>query len=298
MVTAVVLLGVLWANRGGESAGVDLDPPIAARDEVPRLTDPEATARAILEDWLAALNGKGSIEPFLATNYQIQRSDGSGGDRQQYLDAPAAIHEYDLGDDITALQANNTLTVTWNMRVTETIGRRFIDDVTADRLTVFEWIDDAWRIVGYGNFNPIESPRENDPDRDQVSDRPVASSRPPSESGPDDDRDEVWVPLVPVKTLPPILDGSPVSWSPLRPPAEVVPSVPTTTAPPSTTTPPVPTTTVPDNDRCTHPGNSGNTPAVTAPGRPCDLPVTPGNTAPPRNGDDSDGRHDRQKNRR
>lgn len=123
----------------------------------PVLADPEATARRLLEDWLSALDGFESPAPFLAANYQIQRADGSGANRQQFLENPATVHDFKVGDGLIAGQANNTLVVTWDLTVTETISGRFMDDVTADRLTVFEWIDVAWRIVGYGNFNPVET---------------------------------------------------------------------------------------------------------------------------------------------
>jgi hypothetical protein len=39
-------------------------------------------------------------------------------------------------------------------RLTEAIDGVQYTDVEAPRLTVFEWTGDAWKIVGYANFNP------------------------------------------------------------------------------------------------------------------------------------------------
>lgn len=130
-----------------------------ARDsgtDAPELSDPAATARTLVTDWLTALRDEDSdaIAEALAPNFQIQRADGSGTDRAGYLADPAVVEDFRIADDITARQDGDTLTVRWSLEVSETIDGRQYDNVRAPRLTAFVWRDGAWQILAYGNFNP------------------------------------------------------------------------------------------------------------------------------------------------
>ncbi len=123
----------------------------------PSLEDPATTAQELIVNWLEALKA-GDLEAVgdaMAPSFQIQRADGTFADRDAYLLKPAKVDAYVLGDEIVATQSANTLTVRWSIKVTETLDGVTYTDVEAPRLVVFEWQDDAWKIVGYSNFNPL-----------------------------------------------------------------------------------------------------------------------------------------------
>jgi ketosteroid isomerase-like protein len=128
--------------------------PADVGTSAPDLTDPVATATDLVTTWLETLRAGESVEDLMAPNFIIQRADGSSANRDEYLAKPAQVSEFTLGKDLSALQSGNTLTVRWSIRVTEAIDGVQYTDVEAPRLTVFEWTGDAWKIVGYANFNP------------------------------------------------------------------------------------------------------------------------------------------------
>jgi hypothetical protein len=120
----------------------------------PILDNPEETARQLVTTWLTALKNEESVEDLVSENFQIQRADGSGADKEAYLDDPATVQDFTINEDISASQAGNTLSVRWSIRVTEDVNGVSYQDVSAPRLTVFEWVNDRWLVVGYANFNP------------------------------------------------------------------------------------------------------------------------------------------------
>ena len=127
----------------------------------PTLDNPSATARELLTTWLTTLQNGESVADIIAPNFQLQRADGSGVDRDEYLANQALVTEFVLGDEVYAVQSGQTLTVRWNILVSEEIDDVLYENIQAPRLTVFEWIDGAWLIVGYANFNPV-LPSEDD----------------------------------------------------------------------------------------------------------------------------------------
>jgi ketosteroid isomerase-like protein len=128
----------------------------SSESSAPTLDDPAVTARGLIINWLDALKDKDldAVADAMAPSFQIQRADGSSADRAEYLAKPATVESYTLSDEIVATQSGNTLTARWSIRITEVLNGISYNDVTAPRLTVFEWQDGAWLIVGYANFNP------------------------------------------------------------------------------------------------------------------------------------------------
>jgi hypothetical protein len=120
----------------------------------PQLADPVATATELVTAWLETLKSGESVADLMAPNFEIQRADGSGANRNEYLANQAAVDDYTLSDTVIASQSGNTLSVRWSLQVSEEINGVQYDDVDAPRLTVFEWTGEAWQIVGYANFTP------------------------------------------------------------------------------------------------------------------------------------------------
>jgi hypothetical protein len=128
-----------------------------ASRSAPEVKDPAATARRLVIGWLTALQEQDAAEiaDSLAPNFQIERADGSGTDRAGYLEKPAVVTDFTLGDEVTALQSGNTLTARWSVKVSEQINENEYRDVEAPRLTTFVWHKGRWKILSYANFNPI-----------------------------------------------------------------------------------------------------------------------------------------------
>jgi hypothetical protein len=126
-----------------------------SQSTAPTLENPSLTARQLLTTWLTTLQSEESVADIIAPNFQLQRADGSGVNREEYLANQASVSEFVIGEEIFAYQSGQTLTVRWKILVSEEIDGVLYENVDAPRLTVFEWIDGAWLIVGYANFNPV-----------------------------------------------------------------------------------------------------------------------------------------------
>lgn len=197
----VVVLGIFMqtaflAGCGGGAADTD-SKPLPSESEsvaVPVLADPTESARQLVTVWLEALAAGESVEDLIAPNFQILRSDGSAANRDQYLAQQARISEFEIGNELFAYQAGRTLTVRWTIKVTEDVGGVLYDDVVAPRLTVFEWIDGRWLIVGYANFNPVSTLSGDDAAESQSLRVSLGSAELTPVSGSDLHLDQVTIP--------------------------------------------------------------------------------------------------------
>ncbi|MEI7993118.1 MAG: hypothetical protein WCH93_11925 [Actinomycetota bacterium] len=90
---------------------------LPATDEPPVLADADAVGRELARQFITILKNKDTVAlgDFLAGAFQIQRADGTGANRLEYLDADINISSFELGPDVTAIQETNTLTVRWSL---------------------------------------------------------------------------------------------------------------------------------------------------------------------------------------
>lgn len=123
---------------------------------VPTLTDPAATGRELASQFITILKNKdqAALVDFLAAGFQIQRADGSGADRAQYLATEINISSFEMGKDVTAVQDGATLTVRWSLMLDETINGVSTGKAEAPRLSTFVWENNGWRLLSHANFNP------------------------------------------------------------------------------------------------------------------------------------------------
>lgn len=123
---------------------------------VPTLTDPSATGRELAERFITILRDKdnGALADFLAAGFQIQRADGSGANRAEYLATDIKISSFELGETVTAVQDGATLTVRWSLMLDETINGEVTGKAQAPRLSTFVWENNGWRLLSHANFNP------------------------------------------------------------------------------------------------------------------------------------------------
>ena len=126
-----------------------------ARDSaVPVLADPAATGRSLATEFLEILQkgDTGELDAFLDDSFQLQRADGSGANKAEYLANPAKVQAFKLGAELSAVQSGAVLSVRWSVVIDETINGKQIEKGEAPRLSAFVWRGDRWRLMAHANF--------------------------------------------------------------------------------------------------------------------------------------------------
>lgn len=148
-VLALVLVAVALVGAACSS-----DDEVSGSD-APALADLDATGRELATEFLTILQDGDvdELREFLADGFQIQRADGSGATKAEYLENPAQIDSFELGDTLTAVQQGDVLTVRWTLRVSEVIDGEAFGTGEAPRLSTFVYVDGRWRLLSHANFN-------------------------------------------------------------------------------------------------------------------------------------------------
>lgn len=120
-----------------------------------RLDDPAATGRELVSEFLTILSTEEApgLEDFLADGFQLQRADGSGGTKAEYLETHAVVESFVLGESLTAVQQGDLLTVRWSVEVDESVGGTDFSSDEAPRLSVFVREGGDWKLLAHANFN-------------------------------------------------------------------------------------------------------------------------------------------------
>ena len=134
---------------------VGAGPAGASSRTAPKLKDPAVTARALVTEYLTILQREdtAALAKFLAPAFQLQRADGTGADKREYLADPATVTAFTIAETLTARQDGDVLTVRWGVGVDSVINGAVQASGTAPRLSTFVWRDGRWRLVSHGNFN-------------------------------------------------------------------------------------------------------------------------------------------------
>jgi hypothetical protein len=123
------------------------------------LEDPEATGRELAQrflDVLSSPNPTAQLEELLSPAFQLQRSNGTFANRDEYLEQPASVSRFEILDDnFRAYQDGPVLTVRFNVAITETIDGTEVRVSEANRLGTFLRSDAGWKLVSWANFNPV-----------------------------------------------------------------------------------------------------------------------------------------------
>jgi len=120
--------------------------------------DLQAQGMAALQAfWSALVTGTPqALDPVLAPEYQIERADGSGLDREGYLKSKlpkiAALPEF---TSVKVTGTGDLLVVRYYVTVNETRGGKTVQR-HAPRLTVFRKQGDTWPVVAHANFATLE----------------------------------------------------------------------------------------------------------------------------------------------
>lgn len=131
----------------------DNDPLAAALD------DPEGTGRELAQRFLDILrtpNPAPLLDEFLSPAFQLQRSNGTFANKDEYVDQPASVARFTILDDgFRAFQEGPALTVRFRVTIEEEIGGQQLRVTDADRLGVFIRTSGGWKLLAWSNFNPV-----------------------------------------------------------------------------------------------------------------------------------------------
>ena len=127
----------------------------AAAVSTPKLKDANAKGEQLATKFLTLLQTKDAkgLNAFLDPALQLQRADGTGATKAEYLANPAAVTSFELGDTVTAVQHDDVLSVRWTLKVNLTIDGQPYRTTEAPRLSSFRWNGKTWRLVSHANFN-------------------------------------------------------------------------------------------------------------------------------------------------
>jgi hypothetical protein len=144
MVQTVIFLALATAAIGA-----------AAADDSAAL---EAEAQRTLQTIFATLmtGDPEKVRPFLAPEYQVQRSDGKGYDKEQYLALSIPkIAAMPAFRDLAITRNGDIVVVRLMIEIEETINGKVADRVSP-QLMVFRITPDGWQVVAAANFARLE----------------------------------------------------------------------------------------------------------------------------------------------
>jgi hypothetical protein len=146
-VALAVLALVLAAGASGTHA---------AKRSVPHVANPTTTGKHLVNRFfvLLARKDRAGLESFLSPAFQVQRADGSGSGKKDYLANLATINRFELTRTRTT-KAGGTLVVRYLADVEGVVKGKPYKPGPAPRLSVFAWNGKRWQLAAHANFNPL-----------------------------------------------------------------------------------------------------------------------------------------------
>jgi Domain of unknown function (DUF4440) len=122
----------------------------------PKPANPTATATKLSQRFFTLIVDKDipGLTRFLSPAFQVQRADGSGSGKKEWLAKLADIDEFTL-TAFHATQAGGTLVVRYLATVKGTVNGRPYTPGPAPRLASYTWNGTRWQITSNANFNPL-----------------------------------------------------------------------------------------------------------------------------------------------
>ena len=122
----------------------------------PHLTDPTATASPLVNRFFDLIehNDVKRLQRFLSPAFQLERADGSGGTKAEYLANLPTITKFSISD-VVATQTGSVLIVRYQATIEGVLNGKPATPGPAPRLSVFSRSGKTWRLVAHANFNPL-----------------------------------------------------------------------------------------------------------------------------------------------
>lgn len=121
-----------------------------------QLANPTSTAKQLVNRFFVLLAHKDrpGLQRFLSPGFQVQRADGSGAKKKEYLANLATINHFRI-TGVRATQASATLVVRYLAQVEGVVNGKPYKPGPAPRLSVFAWNGKRWQLAAHANFNPL-----------------------------------------------------------------------------------------------------------------------------------------------
>jgi hypothetical protein len=128
--------------------------PVSGRP--PQSSNPTGTAKQLVNQFfvLLAHKDRAGLQRFLSPAFQVQRADGSGAEKKDYLANLATINQFHI-TQLRATRADGTLVVRYLARVEGVVNGKPYTPGPAPRLSVFVWDGKRWQLAAHANFNPL-----------------------------------------------------------------------------------------------------------------------------------------------
>jgi hypothetical protein len=120
------------------------------------LHNPTKSATTLVHRFFVLIQQKdvAGLQQFLSPAFQVERADGSGAGKKEYLAKLATIHTFEI-KDLHATQAGGALVVRYLATVEGTVNGKPYTPGPAPRLSVFTWNGKRWQLAAHANFNPL-----------------------------------------------------------------------------------------------------------------------------------------------
>lgn len=121
--------------------------------------DPQALASQLIDQYAVAVfeRDQEALGSLLSDAYQLRRSDGSGYDRQGYVDALAEGSNYDLVDytitDVKARQDGDVLVATFLLEAEILENGTPVTSEPSTSLVTFVRVDGQWKLASDAFFS-------------------------------------------------------------------------------------------------------------------------------------------------
>jgi hypothetical protein len=122
----------------------------------PHLEDPTTAAGPLVDRFFTLIEEKDAagLQEFLSPAFQVERADGSGSAKSQYLTQLPTVTKFDISQ-LAATQQGGALIVRYLATVEGVVNGKPYTPGPAPRLSVFVWNGTAWQLAAHANFNPL-----------------------------------------------------------------------------------------------------------------------------------------------
>jgi hypothetical protein len=151
MWSLVVVLALLSLMPGSGASGSR-----AVGRSASQAANPTSTASQLVNRFFVLLQHKdlAGLRRFLSPGFQVQRADGSGAVKKDYLANLATINRFQI-TQLRATRADGALVVRYLANVEGVVNGKPYTPGPAPRLSVFVWNGKRWQLGAHANFNPL-----------------------------------------------------------------------------------------------------------------------------------------------
>jgi hypothetical protein len=149
------LAALLVAATVGVGSGSTSDRPTLS--PAPHYAHPTRVARRLIHRYFALVKHKNiaSLQRFLSPAFQVERADGSGGEKATYLKDLPTIKKFRIRH-VHGTEADRVLVARYQAKIKGMLNGRSYAAGLAPRLTVFDWTGHRWRLSAHANFDPLK----------------------------------------------------------------------------------------------------------------------------------------------